>query len=580
MQLKRGILLFYFINLFRITHVKEPTIGQSKLNLYQLYLLVEEYGGYKRVSADRAWKRIADRFDLPSTCTNAAFALKQTYIKYILDLFPDQVDAQSSKATTKATAGSPVPRKLEASEGHLVGVASGWTVEGRMKIRLLRALECGLAEELDWALNELLKMSSDSRDTIFYFYTIPGISPALLELFISHMHRAQECKIDACPELFANLKKILIILWNCCYENSRNAQFVVLDSKDLLNDALALAIKLFDLFQPLGLSSTLLGLLECFCREQIFVLDGRVGTELQNFLCKSLQSPDRHIRLCALSVMKETLGNIPNTHWSWMAFESSLGEFIFFNALIQDDFIQNAIVDYFFNLSDALEAFGSVSSLESLNISKPSFGLIIDTLFHIVFDNFSFSKHLKNISYKTLLKDSRLSIVQVLSKWLLLCYVPSKVATDLVAVTDIYNQFEMFCAREGIPNGPIEYSQLLSKVCELYPKCIVPNSILNRSDDPPGTTTYALLKARDWNERSVKTTEKVINAILTLRNFAVLSLPSDYIEDAFLVHWDSICQLAIQPDSNGNFIAKHFGLILSELFCREIFFDANLFNKF
>ena len=544
-------------------------------------MLVEEYGGYKRVSADRAWKRIAERFDLPSTCTNAAFVLKQSYIKYILDLFPDQsADLQQSKTTSKTTA-SPQQRRSETTERQELSLSTtGWTAENwKRRIRLLRALECGLPDELNWALDELLKMSSSDTNGVFYFYSIPGISSILLELFIQLM----EGEVGRSDWQLVNLKRILIILWNCCYGNPRNSQFVVLNSRDLLNESLALGIRSFELFTSLNLFPTLLGLLECFCKEQIFIIDERLGIELQAFFTSSLHSPDRHIRLSAISLMKETFGNTPNAQWSWSMFgESLLGEAVLFNALIQDDFIQIAIVDYLFNLTDSLECFGSNSTIEStFSPSKESFCLVVDILFHIIFDNFSFAKHLRNISYKTVLKDPRLSTGQVLSKWLLLCYVPSKIGTSLISLVDIYNQFEMFCAREGLSNGLIDYSQFLVKLNELFPKCIVnPSSTtLVGQTNPSGQIAYAALKARDWNERPVKTTEKVINAILTLRNFAILPLPAEFVGSAFLPHWDSICQLSIQPDSNGNFIAKHFGLILCELFCREIFFDSNLLNK-
>ena len=427
----------------------------------------------------------------------------------------------------------------------------------RFKVRLLRALECGLANEVEWALDELLRISTNASDQIFYFYSVPGIPSVLLELFYHQLTTESE---GCC-----GLKKILVVLWNCCCENGRNTQFLVINEKALVAEVMAEGMKQGHRFILLGILQLWVNWIECLCSEPAFVIAEEVAAPLETFLKQCLASPDRVLRLAALSLMKTTFGNNPNTQLSLELFERSLGQLVLQNAIIQDDLIQNAAVDYLFNLSDALETLGTGSSFGFHILSKDSFSQLINILFHIIFDNFSFAKHFKNISYKSLLKNVHMSTSQLLSKWVLLCYVPANLGDSPISMHDIYRQFEMFCAREGIPDGPLDFVVFANKVSQLYPKCIAPAVA-------PGTVVYASLRARNWNERPVKTTEKVVNAILTLRNFATLPVDAAQIEAAFAPHWESLSQLAVQPDANANFIAKHFGLILCELFCREIFF--------
>ena len=63
---------------------KEAILGGQKMDLYKIYKLVTNSGGFHRVTTDRGWKRISDCFNLSSTCTNSAFVFKQLYKKHLL----------------------------------------------------------------------------------------------------------------------------------------------------------------------------------------------------------------------------------------------------------------------------------------------------------------------------------------------------------------------------------------------------------------------------------------------------------------------------------------------------------------
>jgi hypothetical protein len=59
-------------------------LGGQKLDLHKIFKLVYQQGGYLNVTNERGWKRIADHFDLSSTCTNSAFVFKHLYKKHLL----------------------------------------------------------------------------------------------------------------------------------------------------------------------------------------------------------------------------------------------------------------------------------------------------------------------------------------------------------------------------------------------------------------------------------------------------------------------------------------------------------------
>ena len=88
---------FNFITLHRTEqgYTKEPLLGGMRVDLLKLGVLVKAMGGFQRVTADRSWKRVADYFDFPPTCTNAAFVLKKIYVQSLKD-FLQQNDPNAS----------------------------------------------------------------------------------------------------------------------------------------------------------------------------------------------------------------------------------------------------------------------------------------------------------------------------------------------------------------------------------------------------------------------------------------------------------------------------------------------------
>ncbi|XP_036063734.1 LOW QUALITY PROTEIN: AT-rich interactive domain-containing protein 2 [Onychomys torridus] len=62
---------------------KIPAVGGKELDLHGLYTRVTTLGGFAKVSEKSQWGEIVEEFNFPRSCSNAAFALKQYYLRYL-----------------------------------------------------------------------------------------------------------------------------------------------------------------------------------------------------------------------------------------------------------------------------------------------------------------------------------------------------------------------------------------------------------------------------------------------------------------------------------------------------------------
>ncbi|XP_018111397.1 AT-rich interactive domain-containing protein 2 isoform X2 [Xenopus laevis] len=62
---------------------KIPAVGGRELDLHALYTKVITLGGFAKVSEKNQWGEIGEEFSFPRSCANAAFALKQYYLRYL-----------------------------------------------------------------------------------------------------------------------------------------------------------------------------------------------------------------------------------------------------------------------------------------------------------------------------------------------------------------------------------------------------------------------------------------------------------------------------------------------------------------
>ncbi|XP_064198017.1 AT-rich interactive domain-containing protein 2 isoform X1 [Anguilla rostrata] len=62
---------------------KIPFVGGKELDLNALYTRVVSLGGFAKVSERNQWSELGEDFNFPKSCSNAAFVLKQYYLRYL-----------------------------------------------------------------------------------------------------------------------------------------------------------------------------------------------------------------------------------------------------------------------------------------------------------------------------------------------------------------------------------------------------------------------------------------------------------------------------------------------------------------
>ncbi|KAJ8269396.1 hypothetical protein COCON_G00120030 [Conger conger] len=62
---------------------KIPFVGGKELDLNALYTRVISLGGFAKVSDRNQWSELGEDFNFPKSCSNAAFVLKQYYLRYL-----------------------------------------------------------------------------------------------------------------------------------------------------------------------------------------------------------------------------------------------------------------------------------------------------------------------------------------------------------------------------------------------------------------------------------------------------------------------------------------------------------------
>ncbi|CAO3659437.1 unnamed protein product [Umbelopsis ramanniana] len=203
----------------------EPVLGGKKLDLLKIWQRVQEAGGFEQVTQSRTWKQVGDPFNFPVTCTNSAYVLKAVYIKYMLGYEEEKVwgrqwvppsDALEVNQRPGQASGSPGPPKLPVAykpTNVVRRTATAFTPQAApgpytpqpgpqrppsnmpptrqlmpfdvlmydesFRTRITLALKSRLPNEVDWAFNNLVRLSFASDNFSF------GYMPQLLESLIS-----------------------------------------------------------------------------------------------------------------------------------------------------------------------------------------------------------------------------------------------------------------------------------------------------------------------------------------------------------------------------------------------------------
>ncbi|KAH8548593.1 hypothetical protein BGW37DRAFT_505492 [Umbelopsis sp. PMI_123] len=202
----------------------EPVLGGKKLDLLKIWQRVQEAGGFEQVTQSRTWKQVGDPFNFPVTCTNSAYVLKAVYIKYMLGYEEEKVwgrqwippsDALEVNQRPGQPSGSPGPPKLPVAykpTNVVRRTATAFTPQATpapyssqpvpqrpptnmppasqlmpfdvlmydesFRIRITLALKSRLPNEVDWAFNNLVRLSFASDNFNF------GYMPQLLDSLV------------------------------------------------------------------------------------------------------------------------------------------------------------------------------------------------------------------------------------------------------------------------------------------------------------------------------------------------------------------------------------------------------------
>ena len=95
-------------------YTREPALGGMKIDLFKLSILVKINGGFQKVTAERAWKKLADYFDFPPTCTNSAFVMKKIYVQTLKDFIAASEVSMRTGASIGGSVLSPYNQKTRA----------------------------------------------------------------------------------------------------------------------------------------------------------------------------------------------------------------------------------------------------------------------------------------------------------------------------------------------------------------------------------------------------------------------------------------------------------------------------------
>jgi len=97
--------------------LKVPTLGGKDLNLLELRMAVERFGGIVRVTQRKMFKTISRKMKLPSTITNSSTSLRKHFTRYLMPFnllleqksSPTCIDMETSTEEERDVEAHPLP---------------------------------------------------------------------------------------------------------------------------------------------------------------------------------------------------------------------------------------------------------------------------------------------------------------------------------------------------------------------------------------------------------------------------------------------------------------------------------------
>lgn len=156
---------------------KIPVVGGKELELSALYVRVVALGGFAKVSDRNQWSELSEEFNFPRSCSNAAFVLKQYYLRYlekyekVHHFGEDDEEGQPGNSKPLLPIGA-IPSTYNYQQ-HTVsdylrqsyGLSTDFVPPCDYN-KLVLSLLSGLPNEVDFAINVCMLMSNESKHTM------------------------------------------------------------------------------------------------------------------------------------------------------------------------------------------------------------------------------------------------------------------------------------------------------------------------------------------------------------------------------------------------------------------------------
>ncbi|XP_029317755.1 LOW QUALITY PROTEIN: AT-rich interactive domain-containing protein 2 [Cottoperca gobio] len=171
---------------------KIPIVGGKELDLNALYIRVVSLGGFAKVSDKNQWIELGEEFNFPRSCSNAAFALKQYYLRYlekyekVHHFGEDDEETQPGNPKASLPIGA-IPSTYNYQQ-HSVsdylrqsyGLSSDFVPPCDYN-KLVLSLLSGLPNEVDFAVNVCTLLSNESKHAMQL-----DKDPKLVTLLLAH----------------------------------------------------------------------------------------------------------------------------------------------------------------------------------------------------------------------------------------------------------------------------------------------------------------------------------------------------------------------------------------------------------
>ncbi|XP_055793558.1 AT-rich interactive domain-containing protein 2-like isoform X1 [Salvelinus fontinalis] len=171
---------------------KIPVVGGKELDLNALYIRVISLGGFAKVSDKNQWSELGEDFNFPRSCSNAAFVLKQYYLRYlekyekVHHFGEDDDEVQPGNPKPSLPIGA-IPCSYNYQQ-HTVsdylrqsyGLSTEFTPPCDYN-KLVLSLLSGLPNEVDFAINVCTLLSNESKHSMQL-----EKDPKLITLLLAH----------------------------------------------------------------------------------------------------------------------------------------------------------------------------------------------------------------------------------------------------------------------------------------------------------------------------------------------------------------------------------------------------------